>query len=161
MGFEVWLDKWKITVGDDIFEKIQYGIRNSDFVIVVLSRNAISSGWVDKEWKMVYWNEITSRRVKLLPVLLEDCEIPEFLKFKKYADFRKGYDDALEELLRALKSVESLPMRKEDERIRARNGISKLELFKKVYNYAYSGSGMNLSRESAKQFALEWMEKRK
>lgn len=156
-GFEVWLDKWEIRVGDDIFEKIQLGIRNSDYVILVLCHNSVSSGWVDKEWKIVYWNEITSGKVRLLPTLLEDCDVPEFLKIKKYADFRKGYENGFEELLIPLESTTPLSIRKENHQKRVA-GPSRVEVFKEFYDYAYSLSGMNMSREEARDFALKWLE---
>jgi len=157
MEFDIWLDRWEIDVGDDIFDKIQFGIRESDYVILVLSSNSISSGWVDKEWKMAYWNEISSRQVKLLPVLLDDCEIPEFLKFKKYADFRRGYGDAFKELLRPIKSKDLSSIKKPEDR-QIVNGRSKLEFYKKIFSYASSYSRMNMPKEDARQFALQWCE---
>ncbi|MCJ7662052.1 MAG: toll/interleukin-1 receptor domain-containing protein [Anaerolineales bacterium] len=36
-GVDVWIDKWKIKVGDSITGKINDGIGSSDFLIVVLS----------------------------------------------------------------------------------------------------------------------------
>lgn len=157
LGFDVWLDKWKIKVGDDIFEKIQYGIRNSDYVILVLSSNSIKSGWVDKEWKIVYWNEITTRQVKLLPILLEYCEIPEYLKFKKYANFTKGYEEAFKELTESIKPItQPLPKRKEIKK--PISDISKLNFFKEVYRFAYSGGGLDMSKQGSKDFALNWIE---
>ena len=154
-GCDIWLDKWEIKVGDDIFDKIQCGIKNAEFVVLVLSNNSISSGWVDKEWKIAYWSEITSRRVKVLPVLLEDCEIPDFVKLKKYADFRKSYDTALQELITSIKSEDISSIRKESISESPLTGLSRFDLFKKVYNYAYSISGMNMAAPAARQFRQE------
>jgi hypothetical protein len=157
MGFETWLDKWEIKVGDDIFDKIQFGIRDSDYVVLVLSCNSVSSGWVDKEWKTVYWSEIASHNVRLLPALLNDCEIPEFLKFRKYADFRKGYDTAFEELLSPIKKTNSLSIEKRESHD-ALTGRLRLELFKKIFDFAYSSGGLDMTKEGAKDFALRWHE---
>ena len=44
----------------------------------------------------------------VLPVLIENCDIPELIKTKKYADFRKDYSYALEQLIDALPSSVSV-----------------------------------------------------
>lgn len=39
----------------------------------------------------------------ILPILLEDCEIPSLISDKKYADFRYNYQTGLSELLDVLR----------------------------------------------------------
>ncbi len=46
--------------------------------------------------------ELEKRDVFVLPILIEHCSIPLFLKDKKYADFTKGFQHGLDELLRRL-----------------------------------------------------------
>ena len=43
--------------------------------------------------------ELTERRVIVLPILLEECEIPVLLREKKYADFSRNYRDGFNSLL--------------------------------------------------------------
>ena len=101
-GHSVWLDEWKIKVGESIPLKISQGIKDCDALIVVLSEHAVSSKWVENEWHAKYWDEVSEGRVMVLPVLLKECEIPTLLKAKKYADFTKDYARGLESLLVAL-----------------------------------------------------------
>ncbi|MEO2204742.1 TIR domain-containing protein [Paenibacillus pabuli] len=61
--------------------------------------NTFAVRWVQEEWYSKYWDEINSGMVKVVPILIEECEIPELLKTKKYADFREEYSRALRELL--------------------------------------------------------------
>ena len=103
-GHTPWLDEWEIKVGDCIVSKIESGINKADYVILILSKKAVQSGWVEKEWKSKYWDEVNDKKVMVLPVLIEDCEIPGLIKTKKYADFRKEYSFALEQLIDALPS---------------------------------------------------------
>jgi hypothetical protein len=63
----------------------------ADFVVVVLSASSVKSSWVQHELEVAINNEITNRKVKVLPVLKDDCEIPGFLKAKRYADFRSPH----------------------------------------------------------------------
>jgi hypothetical protein len=107
LGVAPWLDEWKIRAGESIPQKISLGIKDSECVIVFLSRNAIASKWVEREWQTKYWDEIQRNEVLVIPVLLEDCEIPELLKTKKFADFREDYNDGLTELVLSLNRRET------------------------------------------------------
>ncbi len=98
-GFDVWLDEYKIKVGDIIVQKLQEGISDSDFLLVWLTKKATKSKWVQKEWYTKYHEEIENNRVMVLPLLADDCEVPAFLRTKRYADFRKDYQSGLVELL--------------------------------------------------------------
>jgi len=104
-GHSPWFDEWDIRVGESIPQKISEGLKAADFVVVVLSEHAVQSKWVEREWHAKYWSEVEAGRVQVLPVLLRDCEIPELLKTKKYADFRENYNNGLEDVLLALDSL--------------------------------------------------------
>ena len=104
-GYASWLDEWDIKVGESIPERISDGLEEADFVIVILSGNAVSSKWVEREWQKKYWNEIQYNRIYVLPLLLKDCKIPELLKTKKYADFRNDFNSGLRDLLEALETL--------------------------------------------------------
>ena len=104
-GYVPWLDAWEIKVGESIPERISNGLEEADFVIVILSENAISSKWVEREWQTKYWTEIQHGRIHVLPLLLKDCKIPELLISKKYADFREDFNIGLRDLLTALENL--------------------------------------------------------
>jgi hypothetical protein len=62
---------------------------------------------------MAMTHEIKGRKVKVLPLLFEKCEIPDFLKDKLYADFTNP-DNFDAPFLRLLRSIGiSKPIRKE------------------------------------------------
>jgi len=43
-GVNVWFDKWEIKLGDSLIDKIfEKGIKPSDFIIIVLSKNSINN----------------------------------------------------------------------------------------------------------------------
>lgn len=69
---------------------------------MILSENSIRSKWVEREWHAKYWSEIEKNQTMVLPLLIEDCEVPELLKTKKYADFRSSYNDGLADVLHAI-----------------------------------------------------------
>jgi hypothetical protein len=69
---------------------------------VVLSPRSIQSMWVRRELNAALAEELQKRGVFVLPILLEDCEIPLFLRDKLYADFRYQYSDGLDAILRTV-----------------------------------------------------------
>lgn len=101
-GHAPWLDEWAIRHGESIPKRINDGLKDSNYVLVVLSPAAVQSRWVETEWAASYWEEIQHGRVKLIPVLYKDCELPTLLQGKKYADFRGDYAEAFEALEQTL-----------------------------------------------------------
>lgn len=101
-GHKPWFDEWEIRAGDSIPTQIGIGIEDCEFVLVLLSKNAVTSHWVEREWQAKFWHEVQVNKVMVIPVLIEDCEIPSLLKSKKYSDFRTSYQDGLETLLVSL-----------------------------------------------------------
>src|SRR5947207_14471809 len=101
-GLRVWWDRWEMQVGDFLIAKIQEGILTSSWLTVVLSPTSVASNWVKRELASALADEISTDRVRVLPLLLADCEVPPFLRDKLYADFRESYEAGLELLLRRL-----------------------------------------------------------
>ena len=90
-GAKVWIDEAEIRIGDSLIDKISEGLKETEFVIVLLSKVSSNSEWVKKEVNIALNKEIHGKKVTVLPCLIEDCEIPLFLIDKKYADFRDEY----------------------------------------------------------------------
>ncbi len=77
---------------------------------VIISNNPIKSGWVEKELNVGLTEELEKQQVFVLPILIEDCDMPLFLKDKLFADFRTNYEAGITALLKRLipeKTVES------------------------------------------------------
>lgn len=103
-GLSVWWDEWEIKVGDSIFQKVNDGITTSANLIVVLSPASINSSWVQREVGSAVMKQLSSEKgITVLPVLLEDCDIPVLLRDIRWADFRKNYKSGLTEVLKALR----------------------------------------------------------
>jgi hypothetical protein len=156
-GFNVWLDEWEIKVGDSITQKISDGIDESLYLIIILSKSSVSSKWVKKELNSALSIELDREKVFILPVLIEDCEIPALLKDKKYADFRSKYHDGLGELLRVFgaeqfgSKVYSFP-----ENIRLKKNEKSDLKFR--YNVYVKASYRNIQKIAASFFGLTEVE---
>lgn len=101
----VWIDKWELNVGDSILDKVQEAIQDSSALLVVLSSASVSSSWCRKEINAGLMRELEEKKVFILPILLEQCEIPLFLKEKMYADFTKNFDNGLASVLEAIAKI--------------------------------------------------------
>jgi hypothetical protein len=102
-GVGVWLDEQRIRVGDSIPEKIAQGLAESDYFLIGMSQKASESEWVKKELSNALMSEVQRRKVHVLPLKLDDTEMPMIISDKKYADFSKSYKAGLDDLLTALK----------------------------------------------------------
>ena len=101
----VWVDEWELNVGDSILNKVQEAIQESSTLLVVLSMASVQSEWCKKELSAGLMRELDEKRVVVLPVLLEDCDIPMFLREKMYADFRHNFEDGLNAILDAVARI--------------------------------------------------------
>lgn len=95
-------DKWLLRVGDSIIGKIAQTVAESDKVIAVISKASVKSAWVTKEISLAMTGEVNGRKVKVLPVVIDDCKLPHTLMDKLFADFRDSYYWGLQKLLDAI-----------------------------------------------------------
>lgn len=106
-GHYVWVDEAEIQIGDSLIGKIEEGIENTEYLGVVISSSSNKSEWVTREVRIALNQEIYGKKVKVLPLLLENVEMPSFLLDKKYADFTTddNYENALQLILERLSEV--------------------------------------------------------
>jgi hypothetical protein len=102
-GVSVWLDEQHIRVGDSIPDRIAQGLAESDYFLIAVSSASVESQWVKKELNNALVKEIERREVTVLPLRLDDSQMPTIISDKKYADFSKSYKAGLGELLTVLK----------------------------------------------------------
>jgi TIR domain len=64
----VWYDEFTLKVGDSLRRKIDTGLRNSDFGIVILSKNFFLKNWPQTELDGLYAKAMAGTRKIILPV---------------------------------------------------------------------------------------------
>lgn len=103
-GIDAWVDKWEILPGDSLVNKIfEEGIKNAQAVIVVLSKYSVNKPWVQEELNASLVKKIQAN-CKLIPVVIEDCEVPECLKptvWERIKDL-KNYDTELDQIVMSI-----------------------------------------------------------
>ena len=103
-GIDAWLDEEKLLPGQNWQIEIPKAILASDVVIVCLSKNSIDrEGYVQKETKFALDKSLeqTEESIFLIPLRLEECEIPATLSRWQWVDLfdKEGY----EKLIRTLR----------------------------------------------------------
>ena len=111
-----WLDEEDIFPGDDWNLEIQKAIRETDAIIVCLSKGSITKeGYVQREIKTAldYSDEKPERTVYIIPIRLEECKPPERLSKWHYADYFEGQQErGMQRLLISLgKRADSLGLK--------------------------------------------------
>lgn len=103
----IWIDQWDIRVGDSLIKKVAEAIEGASALLVILSKASVESEWCKKELTAGLMRELDEKRVVVLPVVIEDCTIPLFLRDKFHADFRKSFDAGLRRILESIARITS------------------------------------------------------
>lgn len=110
-GVDAWLDQWEMKPGDSLVDKIfEEGLKEARAVIVVLSKTSVQKPWVREELNASVVNRI-SRGTKLIPVVIDDCDVPESLRSTLWqrVDDLADYNESLQRILSAIFDVDDKP----------------------------------------------------
>ncbi len=86
-GVTTWFDESEILWGENFVKKIESAATSSDYILLLLSPAAVDSPWVE-EINFALSRELKERAIRLLPVLVADCEIPLVLRDRQWLDLR-------------------------------------------------------------------------
>lgn len=110
-GVDAWLDQWEMKPGDSLVDKIfEDGLKDAHAVIIVLSTISVQKPWVREELNTSVVNRI-SRGTKLIPVVIDECDVPESLKSTVWqkVDSLDDYRESLQRILSAIFDVTDKP----------------------------------------------------
>lgn len=97
----------EIVEGDNVAEKITSLIEKTDYVIVVFSKNGVKSKWVNFELSATLINEISRNEIIIIPIIIEDCEVPYSLQDRNIIDLRTVSDGRFKDLADLINSPKS------------------------------------------------------
>lgn len=104
-GIDVWIDEQEIKFGDSIVRAISKGLDSADFLAFFMSNNSLSSKWASRELDVMISRRLSKRgSAVIIPILLEDVEVPALLRDVQYLDMKDGnIDRAINNLSIAIK----------------------------------------------------------
>jgi HJR/Mrr/RecB family endonuclease len=97
-GVPTWVDSWELAVGDSLASRIHEALDASDTLVVLLSPNSVGSRWIQNEWHTALTREVEQRSIHVIPVLVEDCELPPFFSNRLYFDLRTNREQGIAKL---------------------------------------------------------------
>jgi TIR domain len=120
-GVDPWLDEEKLLPGQHWEEEIPKAVRDSDVVLVCLSRGSLTkTGYVQKEIKYALdvADEQPEGTIFLIPLKLEDCELPSRLRHLQCVNLneKSGYDRLMTSLKVRAKTIAGAPIQIYDSR---------------------------------------------
>lgn len=86
----VWYDQSALSGGNSLPRSIGKAISECRAMILVLSSASMKSPWVQKEYSLAERHRMEYRDFRIIPVLIDNCEIPEFLRDSLYIDVREN-----------------------------------------------------------------------
>jgi hypothetical protein len=110
-GVDAGLDQWEMKPGDSLVDKIfEEGLREARAVVIVLSATSVRKPWVREELNASVVNRI-SRGTKLIPVVIDDCDVPEALRSTVWqkVDSLDDYGESLQRILSVIFDVTDKP----------------------------------------------------
>ncbi len=116
-GFYAWLDEEDLIPGQEWDIEIRRAVRESDVVVVCLSRSSITKeGYVQKEIR--YALDVAAEKppgiIFLIPARLDECDVPERLKQWHWVDLfkDKGYERLTKALYKRGETLGAVPLKR-------------------------------------------------
>ncbi len=93
-GFDPWLDEERLLPGQDWNLEIERAMRASGAILLCFSAlSTAKEGYIQREYKraMQFREEKPEGTIFLIPVRLDDCELPSFIQGVQWVDYPGGY----------------------------------------------------------------------
>jgi hypothetical protein len=97
------VDEATLFLGESLLERVAATIGDRGYVAVALSPHSVNSGWVQGEVKALLTEE-KNKGIVVVPLLVADCELPQFLEDRYFADFRRpeAFQESVDLIVRRL-----------------------------------------------------------
>lgn len=88
-GIDIWIDEEGLRTGDNIISEVSKNIDSADFLAVFISKKSRESYWGRTEVNIAMSRRLSERGGPvILPILLDDVEVPALLRDVMYLDLR-------------------------------------------------------------------------
>ena len=106
-AIDVWLDDWELEVGQSLADGIAKAMGESRFIAILITENYNNTVWTKTEYKKALAREQKEQCTVMLPLIVGEAKIPDFLEDKVYIDLRKEYLSGVVKLVGMIHSLSS------------------------------------------------------
>jgi hypothetical protein len=116
-SIKVWYDEMTLTVGDSLRQKIDHGLANSRFGVVVLSKAFFSKNWPQAELDGLMSREMAGTHIKVILPVWHGVSREDVLAYSPIlsgrlaADSKEGLDSVVAKLHAAMRTGATSPSR--------------------------------------------------
>jgi hypothetical protein len=103
-GFQVWRDLTSIRAGQSFIAELNKAIEQSDLMVVLMSPAYFASAWANQEMEFA-----AARKMPIIPVLIEPCEVRGLLQYYNWADLTKDREKGLRRVVEAVEHLRGEP----------------------------------------------------
>lgn len=100
-GLSVFIDEWKIGIGERIAKKLGEAIIGSNYFILIASPDSMTSNWVETELDTAINLEVKGK-LSILVVMYKPCENHPLLTGKLYIRYKGSVEEVAKALLDAM-----------------------------------------------------------
>lgn len=95
----IFYDSWSIQPGDGIIDKMNDALSKCKFFFFFVSKKSLTSNMVKLEWQNAVL-KATKNEIKIIPVKLDDCLMPQVLLQTLYIDvYGQGPENAIRHMI--------------------------------------------------------------
>ncbi len=79
IGLSTWMDEKEIKSGEKWREQLNHAIEECDFAIVLISKEALNSKYITREWDVLCEKKWNRPDITILPIKWDNVKTPPFL----------------------------------------------------------------------------------
>ncbi len=98
-AIDVWLDDWELEVGQSLIDEIARAMDNSRYIAILITENYNTTVWTKTEYKKAVSREQKENRTVMLPLIVGEAQIPDFLEDKLYIDLSQDFFSGITKLV--------------------------------------------------------------
>jgi glutathione synthase/RimK-type ligase-like ATP-grasp enzyme len=107
-GYSVFIQAWDILPGSNFVTQMRLASQECERTVAILSNAYLKSLYAEAEWNAAFADDPTGKKLKLIPVRIEDCEPRGIDKPIVYLDLVDlDEDEAKERLITTIEAIEN------------------------------------------------------
>lgn len=104
-NISIFQDKLSLQAGSSISNTIRSELSTSDYLILLLSPEALESNWVTHELEYAIGKDWRERAITVIPIKVKPCKIPSYIASWSLIDATRNLDNAIKKLIELLRAA--------------------------------------------------------
>lgn len=111
-NIRIFQDKLSLPAGSSISSTIRSELSASDYLVLLLSPEALKSKWVTQELEYAIEKDWRERAITVIPIKIKPCKIPPYIASWLLIDATRNLDNAIKKLIEILRAAPEVNLEK-------------------------------------------------